>query len=149
MEVSVEVSIDGSREAVWSVISNVELWAKVIKGVKQVELIARPSSGMSGLRWKETRLLFDKPETVEKQVTEVTDLEFFTSEAEQDGFVFTTTIRLTEQDNSVLLTSIHRTDAQTFIARLRSLPLFLFKGVIRKYILQDLNDIKNAVEGAS
>jgi hypothetical protein len=31
-------------------------------------------------------------------------------------------------------------------ARLKSLPMGLFKGVIRKAILQDLNDIKSAVE---
>jgi hypothetical protein len=68
--------------------------------------------------------------------------------AEQDGFVFTTTLRLTEQGSDVVVTSSHRTEAQTLGARLRALPLFLFKGVIRKTVLADLEDFKAAVEGA-
>ena len=148
MVVSGEVRIEGTRVAVWSVVSDVDRWAKIIKGVKQIEVIACPTVGISGLRWKETRLLFDKPETVEKRVTESTEQEFFTTRAEQDGFLFTATLRLTDQGSGVLLTSSHRTAPQTMAARWRSLPLFLFKGLIRKALLEDLTDIKEAVEGS-
>ena len=44
------------------------------------------------------------------------------------------------------LTSSHETKPQGFVARLMSLPMFLFKGVMKKALLQDLNDIKSAVE---
>jgi len=33
-----------------------------------------------------------------------------------------------------------------FVARLKSLPMILFKGVVKKALLQDLNDIKSAIE---
>jgi hypothetical protein len=148
MEVSAELRITGTRAAVWAVASDVEGWARIVQGVRGIEIVTRPATGLTGLRWKETRLLFDKPETVEKWVTESVDQEFFTSRAEQDGFVFTTSLRLTEQGGGVLVTSTHRTDTQTLGARLRALPLFLFKGMFRKVILADLQDFKTAVEGA-
>lgn len=147
MLVAGDISIKGTRAAVWSVVSDVEGWARIIKGVKQVEVVARPSQGVAGLRWKETRLLFDEAATVEKRVTESKEGVFFTSRAEQDGFVFTTTLRLAEHGGSVVVTSAHRTDAQTIGARLRALPLVFFKGVIRKALMEDLQDLKAAVEG--
>ena len=41
----------------------------------------------------------------------------------------------------------HQTRPQSFVAKLVSFPMgFLVKGMMRKVILQDLNDIKAAVE---
>ena len=51
-----------------------------------------------------------------------------------------------ENGGGCTLMSSHETQPQGIVARLQSLPLFLFKGVIKKAILQDLNDIKAAVE---
>jgi Polyketide cyclase / dehydrase and lipid transport len=144
--VSGEIRIEGTRAAVWSVASDVAAWSRTIKGVRQIEIVTPPTTGLTGLRWKETRLLFDEPTTVEKWVTEWAEPEFFTSRAEQDGFVFTTTLRLDDRDGSVVVTSTHRTDALTLGARLRALPLVLFRRVIRKALMEDLRDIKAAVE---
>ena len=47
------------------------------------------------------------------------------------------------------LTSAHETKPQGIVAKLKSTPMFLFKGVIKKALLQDLNDIKAAVEQES
>jgi hypothetical protein len=45
------------------------------------------------------------------------------------------------------LTSSHDSQPQTIVTRLLSIPMgLLFKGVARKALLQDLNDIKAAVE---
>ena len=35
---------------------------------------------------------------------------------------------------------------QGIVAKLQSLPMILFKGVVKKTLLQDLNDIKSSVE---
>jgi hypothetical protein len=48
---------------------------------------------------------------------------------------------------SITLTSSHDSQPQGIVAKLLSIPmLFLFKGVAKKALLQDLNDIKAAVE---
>ena len=45
------------------------------------------------------------------------------------------------------MTSSHESKPQGIVARLMSIPMVLFfKGVIKKALLQDLNDIKAAVE---
>lgn len=146
MVVSQEVRIHGTKAAVWSAVTEVDRWPEIIRGVRQIEVVARPESGVLGLRWKETRLLFDQPETVEKVVTESVEGVVLTTRAEQDGFVFTTTHRWADHGNEVVLTSVHETKPQTFVARLKSLPLVFFRGVLRKAILDDLMDIKHSVE---
>ncbi len=48
---------------------------------------------------------------------------------------------------SMTLTSSHDSQPQSIVARLMSIPMvLLFKGVAKKAIMQDLNDIKSAVE---
>lgn len=46
----------------------------------------------------------------------------------------------------ITLTSSHDSRPRTLRARLSIPMLFLLRGVIRKALLQDLNDIKSAVE---
>jgi hypothetical protein len=56
-------------------------------------------------------------------------------------------MRISDDSGGLTLTGSHESRPQTFTARFLSIPMmFLFKGVIRKAILQDLIDIKSAVE---
>jgi hypothetical protein len=91
-------------------------------------------------------MLFGKPANVEKWITDAAENEFYTTRAEDSGFVFLTTTRLSESSGGMTLTSSHETKPQGIVARLKATPMFLFKGVIKRAILQDLNDIKSAVE---
>jgi type I restriction-modification system DNA methylase subunit len=72
--------------------------------------------------------------------------EFYKTKAEDSGFVFLTTMRISESGNCTTLTSSHETKPQGIGARIKSLPMVLFKGMIKKAILKDLNDFKSAVE---
>jgi hypothetical protein len=147
MLVEAQVTIYASKQAVWAAITNIEHAADIISGIQQIEVVEKPASGLVGLRWRETRMLFGKPATVEKWITDVAEDAFYKTRAEDSGFVFLTTTRISESTNgSVTLTSAHETKPQGIVARLKSLPMFLFKGMIRKFILQDLSDIKAAVE---
>src|SRR5262249_16015176 len=56
------------------------------------------------------------------------------------------TIRITEGSGGLTLASSHDSRPQGVVAPLMSIPMFLFKGVARKALLQDLNDVKAAVE---
>src|SRR5262249_8197126 len=100
-----------------------------------------------GLRWRETRMLFGKPATAEKWITDAAENAFYKTRAEENGFVFLTTMSISESSGGMTLTSSHDSQPQTIVARLQSIPMgLLFKGVMKKAILQDLNDIKAAVE---
>jgi polyketide cyclase/dehydrase/lipid transport protein len=147
MVVETQVTIKGSKAAIWTAITDIENAAKIISGIEKIEVVEKPASGLVGLRWKETRILFGKPATVEKWITDAAENELYKTRAESDGFVFLTTMGISESSGGMTLTSSHVSEPQGLVARLMSIPMtLLFKGVAKKALQQDLNDIKSAVE---
>jgi len=147
MIVEAQVTINGSRAAVWAAISNIENAREIISGIENIEVLEKPASGLVGLKWRETRMLFGKPATAEKWITDAAENEFYKTRAEDNGFVFLTTMSISESNGDITLTSSHVSQPQGIVARLMAIPMGLFfKGVAKKAILQDLNDIKSAVE---
>jgi hypothetical protein len=144
--VEAQVTINGSRAAIWAAITSIENAPEIIRGIKTIEVLEKPVNGLVGLRWRETRILFGDPATVEKWITEAAENEFYKTRAEDMGFVFLTTLRISQGKNGLTLTSSHDSRPQGLVARLKSLPMFLFRGVMKKAIQQDLNDLKSAVE---
>jgi hypothetical protein len=145
--VEVQVTITGSKPAIWAAMTDIENASKIISGIEKIEVVERPARGLVGLRWRETRMLFGKPATAEKWITDAAENEFYKTRAESDGFVFLSTMSLSGNDGRITLTSAHDSQPQTIAARLMSIPMVvLFKGVAKKALVQDLNDIKSAVE---
>ena len=147
MVVEARVTINGSKAAIWDAITNIENAANTISGIKNIEVLETPADGLVGLKWRETRILFGKPATVEKRITDAARNEFYKTRAESDGFVFLTTKRISESSGGITLAESHESRPQGIVAQLQAIPMRLFfKGVIRKALLKDLNDIKAAVE---
>ncbi len=146
MIVEAHITINATKASVWAATTDIERFAEVLSGVEKIEVVHKPATGLVGLKWKETRILFGKPATVEKWITEAKENAFYTTRAEDSGFVFITTNRISGSDGSVTLSGIHETQPQGFVASLKALPMVFFKGMIKKAILQDLNDIKTEVE---
>lgn len=146
MFVEVQVTINGSRAAIWAAITDIENATKIMPGILKIEVLEKPASGLVGLKWRETRMLFGKPATADKWITDAVENEFYKTRAEDKGFVFLSTMRISESSGGMTLTSTHDSKPQGIAARIMSLPMFLFKGVAKKALLQDLNDIKAAVE---
>jgi len=147
MIVEARVSINGSKAAIWAAITDIENASKTIKGIDKIEVLEKPPNGLVGLKWLETRMLFGKPATAEKWITDAVVNEFFSTRAESDGFVFLSTTRLSESSDGIMLSSSHVSEPQSIVAKFQSILMgLLFKGVARKAILKDLNDIKSAVE---
>jgi hypothetical protein len=92
-------------------------------------------------------MVFGKPATADKWITDAAEQEFYITRAEDIGFVFIATMRITECGGGFTLTSRHESKPQGFVATLQSIPMTLFfQGVAKRALLQDLNDIKSAVE---
>jgi hypothetical protein len=145
--VEAQATVRASTAAIWTAITDIENAARIVRGIERIEILERPRSGLVGLKWRETRLLFGKPESVEKWITEAVDGEHYETRAQGHGFVFVTTMRLSHGEDGIVLTSSHDSRPQGFRATLQTIPMRLFfKGVIRKAIRQDLDDIKMAVE---
>ena len=146
MIVEAQVTINGSKSAIWAAITNIENASETISGIENIEVLEKPANGLVGLRWLETRMYFGKPATVEKRITDAAENEFYKTRAESDGFVFLSTMSISESSGGITLTSSHDSKPQGIAAKLKSIPMPLFKGMVKRALLQDLNDIKAAVE---
>ena len=147
MIVEVQVVINGSKEAIWATMTDIENASAFITGIDKIEVLEKPARGLVGLKWRETRMLFGKPATADKWITDAAENEFYKTRAESDGFIFLSTMRLSEGSDGTTLTSHHDSQPQTVVTRLMSIPMgLLFKGVAKKALLQDLSDIKSSVE---
>ena len=147
MIVEAQVTINGTKAAIWAAITNIENASDTISGIHKIEVLEKPAHGLVGLKWRETRTLFGKPATAEKWITDASENEFYRTKAESDGFVFLCTKRISESSGGMTLTESHESKPQGIVAKLMSIPMgFLFKGVAKKALLQDLNDIKSSVE---
>jgi hypothetical protein len=142
-----QITINGSKAAIWAAITDIENAPETINGIEQIEVLEKPVTGLVGLKWRETRILFGKPATVEKWITDAVENKFYRTQAEDQGFVFLCTKTISEGTDGITLTESHESKPQGIVAKLMSIPMrLLFKGVAKKAILRDLNDIKVAVE---
>src|SRR5262249_36157515 len=94
MLVEAQVTIHGSKAAIWAAITNIENAAEIIRGIEKIEILEKPASGLVGLRWRETRMLFGKPATAEKRITDAVENAFYKTRAEDNGFVFLSTMSI-------------------------------------------------------
>ncbi len=147
MIVDVQVSIQGSKSAVWAAMTDIENASDFISGIQKIEVLDKPAHGLVGLKWRETRMLFGKPASADKWITHAAENEYYKTRAESDGFIFLSTLSISEGNGGITLVSCHDSQPQTLATRLMSIPMGLFfKGVAKKALRQDLNDIKTAVE---
>src|SRR5882672_8318798 len=126
MIVEAQVTINGSKAAIWAAITNIEHAAEIISGIENIEVVEKPASGLVGLKWRETRTLFGKPATVEKWITDAAEYEFYKTRAEDGGFVFLTTKSISESSDGITLAESHESKPQSIVARLMSVPMGLF-----------------------
>jgi len=147
MIVEAQVTINGSRASIWDAITNIENASETISGIENIEVLEKPANGLVGLKWRETRTLFGKPAAVEKWITDAAENQFYKTRAEDGGFVYLTTKSISENSGGITLTETHESQPQGIVGKLMLIPMgFLLKRVAKKYLLQDLNDIKSAVE---
>src|SRR5262249_30157405 len=104
MLVEAQVTVNGSKAAIWAAITNIENAAEIISGIEHIEVLEKPANGLVGLRWRETRMLFGKPVSVEKWITDAGENAFYTTRAESDGFVFVSIMRISESGGGMTLT---------------------------------------------
>ena len=114
MIVEAQVTINGSKAAVWAAITNIENASKIMSGIENIEVLEKPANGLVGLRWRETRMYFGKPAAVEKRITDAAENKFFNTRAESDGFEFLSSMSISEGNGGVTLTVYSRFEAARY-----------------------------------
>ncbi len=141
--------INGSVEAIWKVISDIDGSVNVISGIEKIEVLERPEAGLTGLKWKETRTMFGQTATEVMWITEAEKNRFYATRAESHGSVYISRLSIEEKDGVSLLTFDFSAEFETIGAKIMSfLTGWLFASATVKAIMQDLEDIKKAVEAS-
>ncbi|WP_458115555.1 SRPBCC family protein [Arthrobacter sp. D2-10] len=95
--------INASPERVWSVISDIPGSAATLSGVQSVQMLSDGPYG-KGTRWKETRTMMGRSETVEMWVEQADPPRSTTVKALQNGADYTTHFTLAERNGGTDLT---------------------------------------------
>lgn len=146
MPVNVSENINAPREKVWGIITDIENAANIAKAITDLQVLERPTEGLVGLKWQETRVMFGKEATETMWISNVNDGYWYETTAESHGMIYHSKLTLEEQGAQTRLTMQFKSIPQTFIAKLFNLVSFLFNGTIAKAFAADLQDIKKHAE---
>jgi carbon monoxide dehydrogenase subunit G len=147
MNIEVQVDINGTKEEVWKVITDIENSTETIRGIEKIEVLEKPADSFVGLKWRETRTMFGKTATEVMWITDAEENKSYKTRAESHGAVYVTKFDLSEEGKNVRLTMNFEGTPQTFGAKIMSA---LMGGMMKKSteeaLMQDLMDIKAKVE---
>jgi len=95
--------INAAPEKVWAVISDIPGSAATLSGVDAIQMLSEGTYG-EGTRWKETRTMMGRQETVEMWVSQADPPRSTTVKALQGGADYTTRFTLAGRDGGTDLT---------------------------------------------
>jgi carbon monoxide dehydrogenase subunit G len=147
MIVTVEIAINKPKESVWNAITDIENCQSMISSIIKINVLHKPSAGLIGLKWEETREMFGKEAMETMWITDSVVNEYYCTRAESHGSVYITRLSLKDSGDTTLLTMSFNAIAQTGIAKILSLLMGpLIRKSIKKALIKDLQDIKAFVE---
>ena len=147
MNVEVQVEINGTKENVWKVITDIENSTNTIRGIEKIEVLEKPADGIVGLKWRETRTMFGRTATEVMWITDAVENQSYKTRAESHGAVYVTTLKIMDAGENVRLSMNFEGTPQTFGAKIMSaLTSGMAKKATQEALMQDLMDIKAKVE---
>ncbi|MEV7606315.1 SRPBCC family protein [Paenarthrobacter sp. NPDC089322] len=140
--------INASPEKVWAVISDIPGSAATISGIDSIQMLSEGPYG-EGTRWKETRTMMGRQETVEMWVSQTDPPRSTTVKALQGGADYTTRFNLAERDGGTDLTLTFGADVvkPTLLSKI-TMALFgkIGMSMTRKALSKDLAEIAAKAE---
>jgi carbon monoxide dehydrogenase subunit G len=140
--------IHASPEKVWSVISDIPGSAATLSGVDSVQMLSEGPYG-EGTRWKETRTMMGRSETVEMWVAKADPPRSTTVKALQGGADYTSRFSLSERDRGTDLTLTFGAEVlkPTVLSKV-TMALFgkIGMSITRKALAKDLAEIAAKAE---
>ncbi|HSN36612.1 MAG TPA: SRPBCC family protein [Arthrobacter sp.] len=140
--------INAPAEKVWAVISDIPGSAATLSGIDSIQMLSEGPYG-EGTRWKETRTMMGRSETVELWVAQTDPPRSTTVKALQGGADYTTRFTLADRDGGTDLTLTFGADLVN-PTRWSKLAMALFgklgMRITRKALAKDLADIAAKAE---
>ena len=140
--------INASPEKVWAVVSDIPGSAATLSGIDSVQMLSEGPYG-EGTRWKETRTMMGRQETVEMWVAEADPPRSTTVKALQGGAAYTTRFSLAGRDAGTDLTLTFGAEVlkPTLLSKV-AMTLFgkIGMSITRKALSKDLAEIAAKAE---
>ena len=140
--------IHASPAKVWSVISDIPGSAATLSGIDSIQMLSEGPYG-EGTRWKETRTMMGRSETVEMWVAQTDPPRSTTVKALQGGADYTSRFSLADRDDGTDLTLTFGADVVKPTA-LSKIAMALFgkigMSMTRKALAKDLAEIAAKAE---
>lgn len=140
--------VNARPEKVWAVISDIPGSAATLSGVESIQMVSEGPYG-EGTRWKETRSMMGRRETVEMWVSQADPPRSTTVKALQGGADYTSRFTLSERDGGTDLTLAFGAEVlkPTVLSRVM-MALFgrIGMSITRKALAKDLAEIAAKAE---
>lgn len=140
--------VNASPEKVWAVLSDIPGSAGTLSGINAIQMLSEGPYG-EGTRWKETRTMMGRQETVEMWVSQTDPPRSTTIKALQGGADYTTRFALKERDGGTDLTMTFGAEVikPTIVSKV-SMALFgkIGMSMTRKALAKDLSEIAAKAE---
>lgn len=140
--------INASPDKVWAVISDIPGSAGTLSGIDSIQMLSEGPYG-EGTRWKETRTMMGRQETVEMWVSHTDPPRSTTVKALQGGADYTTRFALNDRDGGTDLTLTFGAEVMnpTLVSKI-TMALFGKMGmsITRKALSKDLAEIAAKAE---
>ena len=140
--------VNARPEKVWAVISDIPGSAATLSGVESIQMVSEGHYG-EGTRWKETRSMMGRRETVEMWVSQADPPRSTTVKALQGGADYTSRFTLSERDGGTDLTLAFGAEVlkPTVLSRVM-MALFgrIGMSITRKALAKDLAEIAAKAE---
>ncbi len=148
MTVTATEYINATPAQVWKIVTDFENIARNISAITDANILEQPDTGIIGLKWQETRVMFGKEATETMWISAAKDGEWYETTAHNCGSIYNSRIEVEEIDGATKLSMSFTATPETLSAKLFSVIGFLFNGAIKKAFQQDLLDIKRLDEGS-
>ena len=140
--------VNAPADKVWAVISDIPGSAATLSGVNAIQMLSDGPYG-EGTRWKETRTMMGRSETVEMWVSQADPPRSSTVKALQGGADYTSRMTLADRDGGTDLTMTFGAELQN-PSRMHKLAMAVFgklgMRITRKALAKDLAEIAAKAE---
>ena len=147
MKLELKIPVNASPEAIWKVISDIENATENITAIESIEVLEKPTDGLVGLKWVETRKMFGKSATETMWITESVENSHYQTRAESHGAIYISRMFIDQEGDQVFVGMSFDGQPQKFGAKVMMwLMGWMFKGATKKALRKDLEDIKGVAE---
>jgi carbon monoxide dehydrogenase subunit G len=147
-KISLTQHVNAPADKVWAVISDIPGSAATISGIDSIQMLSDGPYG-EGTRWKETRTMMGRSETVEMWVSQADPPRSTTVKALQGGADYTSRMTLADRDGGTDLTMTFGAELQN-PSRMHKLAMAVFgklgMRITRKALAKDLAEIAAKAE---